>query len=225
MGCSTFSEYTVLAEISCAKASAEIGPDRPDSGPRAAARSPPRQVDPTCDLEKACLFGCGVATGFGAVWNNAKVEPFSSVAVFGLGAVGMAVIQAAKAVGANAIVGIDVNPKKFDLAKKLGATDCINPKDHDGTPMQQARRAGDSPGAAPVVTSRVPPGARQALADRVRLRLHIRLHRQRRRHAFGARGLAQARPRRDLRARLGAISARPMPDAPARVAGAGASAV
>ena len=139
MGCSTFSEYTVLAEISCAKASAEIGPDRPDSGPRAAARSPPRQVDPTCDLEKACLFGCGVATGFGAVWNNAKVEPFSSVAVFGLGAVGMAVIQAAKAVGANAIVGIDVNPKKFDLAKKLGATDCINPKDHDGTPMQQAR--------------------------------------------------------------------------------------
>ena len=112
MGCSTFSEYTVLAEISCAK------------------------VNPTLDPKRACLFGCGVATGLGAVWNTAKVEPFSSVAVFGLGAVGFAVIQAAKSIGATHIVGIDVNPKKFELAKKLGCTECINPKDHS-TPMQQ----------------------------------------------------------------------------------------
>jgi len=112
MGCSTFSEYTVLAEISCAK------------------------VNPDADLAKACLFGCGVATGLGAVWNNAKVEPFSSVAVFGLGAVGLSVIQGAKAVGATTIVGVDTNPKKFEIAKKLGCTDCVNPKDHD-KPIQQ----------------------------------------------------------------------------------------
>lgn len=107
MGCSTFAEYTVLAEISCAK------------------------VHPDADLEKACLFGCGVATGLGAVWNNTKVEPFSSVAVFGLGAVGLAVVQGAKAVGATHIVGIDVNPKKYEVAKQLGCTACINPKDFD----------------------------------------------------------------------------------------------
>jgi len=112
MGCSTFSEYTVLAEISCAK------------------------INPEADLEKACLFGCGVATGLGAVWNNTKVEAFSSVAVFGLGAVGLAVIQGAKAVGATTIVGVDVNTKKFEIAKQLGATDCINPKD-DEKPIQQ----------------------------------------------------------------------------------------
>ena len=106
MGCSTFAEYTVLAEISCAK------------------------VNPTLDPKRSCLFGCGVATGLGAVWNTAKVEPMSSVAVFGLGAVGFAVVQAAKAIGAHPIVGIDVNPKKFALAKQLGCTECINPKDH-----------------------------------------------------------------------------------------------
>ena len=120
MGCSTFAEYTVLAEISCAK------------------------IDPTFALEKACLFGCGVATGLGAVWNNAKVEPFSSVAVFGLGAVGFAVIQAAKAVGAHPIVGVDVNPKKFALAKQLGCTACYNPQDYPGKPMQQVL-VGESP--------------------------------------------------------------------------------
>merc|ERR1712196_218172 len=101
-----------LAEISCAK------------------------IDQGADPEKACLFGCGVATGWGAVWNTTKVEPFSSVAVFGLGAVGLAVIQGAKAVGATTIVGIDMNPKKFEIAKKLGCTDCVNPKDFD-KPIQQ----------------------------------------------------------------------------------------
>ena len=113
MGCSTFAEYTVLAEISCAKIATGLSP------------------------EKACLFGCGIATGLGAVWNTAKVEPFSSVAVFGLGAVGLAVVQAAKAIGATEIVGIDVNPKKFALATKLGCTKCVSPKDTDGKPMQQ----------------------------------------------------------------------------------------
>ena len=112
MGCSTFSEYTVLAEISCAK------------------------INPSIPHEHACLFGCGIATGLGAVWNTAKVEPFSSVAVFGLGAVGLAVVQAAKAIGAHPIIGIDVNEKKFAIAKQLGCTDCVNPKDHD-KPMQQ----------------------------------------------------------------------------------------
>ena len=104
MGCSTMSEYTVLAEISCAKISKEIA------------------------LEKACLFGCGVSTGLGAVWNTCKVEINSSVAVFGLGAVGLAVIQGAKMAGASKIIAVDINPSKFEMAKKLGATHCVNPK-------------------------------------------------------------------------------------------------
>jgi len=112
MGWSTFAEYTVLAEISCAK------------------------TNPALDPKKSCLFGCGISTGLGAVWNTAKVEPFSSVAVFGLGAVGLAVVQAAKAVGAHPIIGIDVNPKKYELAKQLGCTECVNPKEHE-KPMQQ----------------------------------------------------------------------------------------
>lgn len=107
MGCSTFAEYTVLAEISVAK------------------------VNPKADLTRMCMLGCGVATGLGAVWNTAKVEAFSSVVVFGLGAIGFAVIQAAKAVGASEIVGIDMNPKKFDLAMQLGCTKCLNPADFD----------------------------------------------------------------------------------------------
>jgi len=106
MGCSTFSEYTVLAEISCAK------------------------INPEADLKKMCLFGCGVSTGLGAVWNTTKVEPFSSVAVFGLGAVGLACIQAAKMAGATTIIGVDVNPDKFKIAAELGATHNVNPKDH-----------------------------------------------------------------------------------------------
>ena len=102
MGCSTMSEYTVLAEISCAKISKEL------------------------PLEKACLFGCGVSTGLGAVWNTCKVEVDSSVAVFGLGAVGLAVIQGAKMAGASRIIAVDVNPEKFKTAIELGATDCVD---------------------------------------------------------------------------------------------------
>lgn len=105
MGCSTFSEYTVLAEISCAK------------------------INPAADLNKVCVLGCGVATGWGAALVKPKVKGGSTVAVWGLGAVGLAVIQAAKLNGASRIYGIDINPEKFEHAKKAGATDCFNPKD------------------------------------------------------------------------------------------------
>ena len=87
-------------------------------------------------LWKASLFGCGVSTGMGAVLNTTKVKPGSSVAVFGLGAVGLAVIQAAKSVGAERIIAIDINPKKFDAAIALGATDCVNSAKLD-KPVQQ----------------------------------------------------------------------------------------
>ncbi|WP_264180385.1 S-(hydroxymethyl)glutathione dehydrogenase/class III alcohol dehydrogenase [Quatrionicoccus australiensis] len=105
MGCSTFSEYTVLPEISLAK----IAKDAP--------------------LEKVCLLGCGVTTGIGAVLNTAKVEEGATVAVFGLGGIGLAAIIGAKMVKASRIIAIDINPAKFEIAKQLGATDCINPKD------------------------------------------------------------------------------------------------
>lgn len=105
MGTSTFSEYTVLPEISVARISTEA------------------------PLAKASVMGCAIPTGMGAVRNTAKVEPGSTVAVFGLGAVGMAVIQGAKMVGAGRIIGIDTNPSKFPLARGLGATECIDPKE------------------------------------------------------------------------------------------------
>ncbi|MGF1763017.1 S-(hydroxymethyl)glutathione dehydrogenase/class III alcohol dehydrogenase [Aliivibrio kagoshimensis] len=107
MGCSTFSEYTVLPEISLAKVSKEA------------------------PLEEVCLLGCGVTTGMGAVLNTAKVEKGDNVAIFGLGGIGLSAIIGAKMAGANRIIGIDINESKFELAKQLGATDCINPKDYD----------------------------------------------------------------------------------------------
>lgn len=107
MGCSTFSEYTVLPEISLAK------------------------VDKEAPLEKVCLLGCGVTTGMGAVMNTAKVEEGSTVAIFGLGGIGLAAIIGAKMAKARRIIGVDINEDKFELAKKLGATDCINSKDYD----------------------------------------------------------------------------------------------
>lgn len=113
MGCSTMSEYTVLAEISCAK------------------------INPEAPLNKVCLFGCGVSTGLGAVWNTCKVESNSSAAVFGLGAVGLSVIQGLKAAGALKIIAVDVNPKKFEMAKQLGATHFVNPTNLGGKKVQQ----------------------------------------------------------------------------------------
>lgn len=103
MGCSTFSEYTVVADISLCK------------------------VDSTASFDKICLLGCGVSTGFGAALNTAKVEPDSTCAIFGLGAVGLAVIMGCKAAGAKKIIGVDINESKFELAKLFGATDFVNP--------------------------------------------------------------------------------------------------
>ena len=112
MGTSTFSEYTIVPEISLANVSKEA------------------------PLEKVCLLGCGITTGIGAVLNTAKVEPGATVAVFGLGGVGLSVIQGAVMAKAGRILAIDVNPGKFELAHQLGATDCVNPKDHDA-PIQE----------------------------------------------------------------------------------------
>ncbi|MGH1469810.1 MAG: S-(hydroxymethyl)glutathione dehydrogenase/class III alcohol dehydrogenase [Cellvibrionaceae bacterium] len=107
MGCSTFSNYTVLPEIAVAK----IRSDAP--------------------LDKVCYIGCGVTTGVGAVVFDAKVEPGSRVVVFGLGGIGLNVIQGAKLVGAKQIIGVDINPSKVALAKKFGMTDFVNPKEVD----------------------------------------------------------------------------------------------
>ncbi len=107
MGCSTFSNYTVLPEIAVAK----VREDAP--------------------FDKICYIGCGVTTGVGAVAFDAKVEPGSNVVVFGLGGIGLNVIQGARMVGANKIVGIDINESKKDLAMAFGMTDFINPKEVD----------------------------------------------------------------------------------------------
>ncbi|ABO23407.1 S-(hydroxymethyl)glutathione dehydrogenase/class III alcohol dehydrogenase [Shewanella loihica] len=112
MGCSTFSEYTVLPEISLAK------------------------VNPEAPLEEVCLLGCGVTTGMGAVLNTAKVEPGASVAIFGIGGIGLSAIIGATMAGASRIIAIDINESKFELARQLGATDCINPKNYD-KPIQE----------------------------------------------------------------------------------------
>lgn len=107
MGTSTFSEYTVLPEISLAK----INKDAP--------------------LEKVCLLGCGVTTGMGAVMNTAKVKAGDTVAVFGLGGIGLSAIIGAVMAKASRIIAIDINESKFDIARQLGATDVINPKNFD----------------------------------------------------------------------------------------------
>ncbi len=112
MGCSTFSEYTVVPEISLAV------------------------VNPAAPLKKVCLLGCGVTTGIGAVHNTAKVKEGDTVAVFGLGGIGLAVIQGAKQAKAGRIIAIDTNPDKFPLAKLMGATDVLNPKDYQ-KPIQE----------------------------------------------------------------------------------------
>ncbi len=113
MGTSTFAEYTVVPEIALAK------------------------IDPAAPLEKACLLGCGVTTGIGAVLNTAKVEAGASVAVFGVGAIGLAVIQGARMARAGRVIAVDINDEKFRLAAKFGATDFLNPKSLD-RPIEQA---------------------------------------------------------------------------------------
>jgi S-(hydroxymethyl)glutathione dehydrogenase/alcohol dehydrogenase len=113
MGTSTFSEYTVMPEISVAK------------------------INQKAPLEKVCLLGCGITTGIGAVLNTAKVQPGNSVAVFGLGGIGLSVVQGAVMARAGRIIAVDTNPSKWEMAKALGATDFVNPKDHPDTPIQQ----------------------------------------------------------------------------------------
>ncbi|MDX2272055.1 MAG: S-(hydroxymethyl)glutathione dehydrogenase/class III alcohol dehydrogenase [Cyanobacteriota bacterium] len=108
MGTSTFAQYTVLPEIAVAK----IREDAP--------------------FEKVCYIGCGVTTGIGAVIHTAKVEPGSNVIVFGLGGIGLNVIQGCRMVGANQIIGVDLNPKKRVLAEKLGMTHFVNPQEVEG---------------------------------------------------------------------------------------------
>lgn len=112
MGTSTFSEYSIAAEVSLAKISKEA------------------------PLDKVCLLGCGVTTGIGAVLNTAKVEAGSTIAVFGLGGIGLSVVQGAVLAQAGRIIAVDTNPEKFDMAKLLGATDFVNPKDYD-SPIQE----------------------------------------------------------------------------------------
>jgi S-(hydroxymethyl)glutathione dehydrogenase / alcohol dehydrogenase len=108
MGCSTFSNFTVLPEIALAK----IREDAP--------------------FDKVCYIGCGVTTGIGAVINTAKVEPGANVVIFGLGGIGLNVIQGAKLAGANMIVGVDLNPARKELATKFGMTHFVNPKEVEG---------------------------------------------------------------------------------------------
>jgi S-(hydroxymethyl)glutathione dehydrogenase/alcohol dehydrogenase len=103
MGTSTFAECTIVPEIALAK----IRKDAP--------------------LETVCLLGCGVTTGIGAVLNTAKVEPGASVAVFGLGGIGLSVVQGAVLAGAERIIGVDTNPRKFAMARSFGATDVLDP--------------------------------------------------------------------------------------------------
>jgi S-(hydroxymethyl)glutathione dehydrogenase / alcohol dehydrogenase len=108
MGCSTFSNFTVLPEIAVAK----IREDAP--------------------FDKSCYIGCGVTTGVGAVINTAKVTPGANVVVFGLGGIGLNVIQGARLAGANKIVGVDINPKRKAMAEKFGMTHFVNPKEVQG---------------------------------------------------------------------------------------------
>jgi len=105
MGCSTFSNFTVLPEIAVAK----VREDAP--------------------FDKICYIGCGVTTGIGAVIYTAKVRPGANVVVFGLGGIGLNVIQGARMVGADRIIGVDINPSKADMARRFGMTDFINPRE------------------------------------------------------------------------------------------------
>jgi S-(hydroxymethyl)glutathione dehydrogenase/alcohol dehydrogenase len=119
MGCSTFAEYTVVAEISLAK------------------------IDPKAPLDKVCLLGCGVTTGIGAVLNTAKAEKDSTIAVFGIGGIGLSVIQGAKMAQAKKIIAVDINPSKEKMAREFGATDFVNPKDIKGTIVEEIQNLTD----------------------------------------------------------------------------------
>lgn len=105
IGCSTFSEYSVVSVNHLCK------------------------INPQAPLDKVCIYSCGFCTGYGSVFNNANVEKGSSCAVWGLGTLGLSAIMGCKAAGADKIIGIDINPSKFEIAKEFGATEVINPRD------------------------------------------------------------------------------------------------
>lgn len=105
VGCSTFSEYCVVSVNNLCK------------------------IDSQAPLDKVCIYSCGFCTGYGSVFNNANVEKGSSCAIWGLGTLGLSAIMGCKAAGATKIIGIDINPSKFEIAKEFGATDVINPRD------------------------------------------------------------------------------------------------
>ncbi|NP_001079798.1 alcohol dehydrogenase 4 (class II), pi polypeptide L homeolog [Xenopus laevis] len=107
MSTSTFCEYTVLDEFACVK------------------------IDCKAPLYEVCLIGCGFSTGYGSVLNTAKVQQGSSCAVFGLGGIGMSAVMGCKVAGASRIIGVDINKGKFEIAKKLGCTECLDPNDYD----------------------------------------------------------------------------------------------
>lgn len=111
MGTSTFAEYTVVPEIAVAK------------------------INKNAPLDKVCLLGCGITTGIGAVLNTAKVEAGSTVAIFGMGGIGLSVVQGAVMAKAERIICVDINTEKFAMAKMLGATDFVNPTEYDA-PIQ-----------------------------------------------------------------------------------------
>ena len=112
MGTSTFAEYAIVPEIALAV------------------------INKAAPLDKVCLLGCGITTGVGAVLNTAKAEAGSTIAVFGLGGIGLGVIQGATMAKASRIIGVDINPDKFEFAKQMGCTDFVNPKDYD-RPIQE----------------------------------------------------------------------------------------
>lgn len=112
LGLSTFSEYTVV-HVSCV---AKVNPEAP--------------------LDKICLLGCGVSAGLGAPWNAGKVKPGDSVAIFGLGTIGLAVAEGARIAGASRILGIDINPEKEEISKQFGVTEYLNPTKFD-KPIQE----------------------------------------------------------------------------------------
>ena len=156
MGTSTFSNFTVLPEIAVAK----IREDAP--------------------FDKVCYIGCGVTTGIGAVINTAKVEPGPRVVVFGLGGIGLNVVQGSRMVGADMIVGVDINPRRRELAEKFGMTHFVNPQRGRGRPRAVSGRS-----------------------DQGRGRLQFRVHRQRADDAAGARMLPSGLGRLDNHRRGG----------------------
>ncbi|CAG0904742.1 unnamed protein product, partial [Darwinula stevensoni] len=113
MGTSTFSQYTVLPDISVVK------------------------VNSAARLDRVCLLGCGIPTGYGSALNTAKVTEGSSVAVWGLGTIGLAAVMGARKANAKRIIGVDINPEKFQVGKKFGCTEFVNPKEHGDRPIQE----------------------------------------------------------------------------------------